>query len=163
MVCNTQKISSVSTVDEANEPNQFFNRFVWHNFSRKHRQNHDVLKRVSAEDNGFRRFHTSGDEVRRAFQHVTPDKTAGPGTICLREKYEYWWSCFRCLTKDILTFREKKERKNKQTGSSIRLMFFDFSSAFNTRRPHLLVQKLLAWNCRDLFFHRFVITLDFNL
>ena len=31
----------------------------------------------------------------------------------------------------------------EKTGSSVRLMFFDFSSAFNTIQPHLLVQKLL--------------------
>ena len=31
----------------------------------------------------------------------------------------------------------------EKTGSNIRLMFFDFSSAFNTIQPHLLVQKLL--------------------
>ena len=30
-----------------------------------------------------------------------------------------------------------------KTGSTVRLMFFDFSSAFNTIQPHLLVQKLL--------------------
>ena len=31
----------------------------------------------------------------------------------------------------------------EQAGSSVRLMLFDFSSAFNTIQPHLLVQKLL--------------------
>ncbi|WP_419641928.1 RNA-directed DNA polymerase, partial [Thiolapillus sp.] len=31
----------------------------------------------------------------------------------------------------------------EKAGSSVRLMFFDFSSAFNTIQPHLLVQKLL--------------------
>ena len=31
----------------------------------------------------------------------------------------------------------------EKTGSTVRLMFFDFSSAFNTMQPHLLVQKLL--------------------
>ena len=31
----------------------------------------------------------------------------------------------------------------EKTGSTIRLMFFDFCSAFNTLQPHLLVQKLL--------------------
>ena len=31
----------------------------------------------------------------------------------------------------------------KKTGSTVRIMFFDFSSAFNTVQPHLLVQKLL--------------------
>ena len=31
-----------------------------------------------------------------------------------------------------------------KTGSSIRIMFFDFSSAFNTIQPHLLAQKLMA-------------------
>ena len=40
----------------------------------------------------------------------------------------------------MLTFRKKKKKK---TGSSVRLMFFDFSSAFNTIQPHLLVQKRL--------------------
>ena len=31
----------------------------------------------------------------------------------------------------------------EKTGSTVRIMFFDFSSAFNTIEPHLLVQKLL--------------------
>ena len=31
----------------------------------------------------------------------------------------------------------------EKTGSTVRLMFFDFSSAFNTIRTHLLVQKIL--------------------
>ena len=31
----------------------------------------------------------------------------------------------------------------EKTGSTVRLMFFTFSSAFNTIQPHLLVQKLL--------------------
>ena len=31
----------------------------------------------------------------------------------------------------------------EKTGSTVRLMFFDFSSAFNTIRTHLLVQKNL--------------------
>ena len=31
-------------------------------------------------------------------------------------------------------------------GASIRLMFFDFSSAFNTIQPHLLCDKLLNMN-----------------
>ena len=35
---------------------------------------------------------------------------------------------------------------SEKPGSSIRLMFFDFSSAFNTIQPHLIVQKLLAMN-----------------
>ena len=30
----------------------------------------------------------------------------------------------------------------EKTGSTVRLMFFDFSSAFNTLQPYLLVQKL---------------------
>ena len=31
----------------------------------------------------------------------------------------------------------------EKAGSSVRLMFFDFSGAFNTIQPHFLVQKLL--------------------
>ena len=31
----------------------------------------------------------------------------------------------------------------EKTGSTVRLMFFNFSSAFNTTQPHLLVQRLL--------------------
>ena len=31
----------------------------------------------------------------------------------------------------------------QQQGSTVRIMFFDFSNAFNTIQPHLLVQKLL--------------------
>ena len=34
-------------------------------------------------------------------------------------------------------------RIQKKTGSTVRIMFFNFSSAFNTIEPHLLVQKLL--------------------
>ena len=34
-------------------------------------------------------------------------------------------------------------RIQKKTGSTVRIMFFNFSSAFNTIQPHLLVQKLL--------------------
>ena len=33
-----------------------------------------------------------------------------------------------------------------KNGNSVRIMFFDFSSAFNTIQPHLLVQKLLNRN-----------------
>ena len=34
----------------------------------------------------------------------------------------------------------------EKPGSSIRLMFFDFSSAFNTIQPHLLCDKLMNYN-----------------
>ena len=81
---NTQTIFSVNTGDEANELNKFFNRFDCDDFSRKHRQIHDVLNRASAADDDFQRIHTSEDEVRRAFQHVNPNKASGPDNIAPR-------------------------------------------------------------------------------
>ena len=72
---------SVNIDDEANELNRFFNRFDCHDFSRKHRQIHDVLKRASAAEDEFQRLHTSEDEVRRAFQHVNPNKASGPDNM----------------------------------------------------------------------------------
>ena len=41
----------------------------------------------------------------------------------------------------MLTFTKNKNKT--KTGGFVRLMFLDFSSAFNTIQPHLLVQKLL--------------------
>ena len=64
--------------------NQFFNSFDCHDVSRKHRQIHDVLDRASAADADFERLHTSEDEVRRAFQHVNPNKANGPDNIAPR-------------------------------------------------------------------------------
>ena len=56
-----------------------------YDFSRNHRQINDVLNRVSAADDDFRRLHTkSEDEVRRAFQHVNPNKASGPDNIAPR-------------------------------------------------------------------------------
>ena len=43
----------------------------------------------------------------------------------------------------VLYVLEKIYSHLEKAGSSVRLMFFDFSSAFNTMQPHLLVQKLL--------------------
>ena len=52
---------------------------------------------------------------------------------------------------DPLQFAYRKNRstdavlyslENIYTGNTVRLMFFNFSSAFNTIQPHLLVQKL---------------------
>ena len=34
-------------------------------------------------------------------------------------------------------------RTDTTKGSTVRIMFFDFSNAFNTIQPHLLIQKLL--------------------
>ena len=45
-----------------------------------------------------------------------------------------------CVLENIHSHLEKKKER---TGSPVWLMFFDFSSAFNTVQPHLLVQKLL--------------------
>ena len=41
------------------------------------------------------------------------------------------------------TFKKYIYLHLEKTGSSVRLMFFDFSIAFNTIQPHLLIQKLL--------------------
>ena len=51
---NTQTIALVNAAGEVNELNQFFNRFVCHDFSRKHRQSY-VLNRASAEEDDFQR------------------------------------------------------------------------------------------------------------
>ena len=81
---NTQTIFSVNTADEANQLNQFFNLFDCHDFSRKHSQIRDVLNRASAPDDDFQRLQTSEDEVRRAFQHVNPNKASVPDNIAPR-------------------------------------------------------------------------------
>ena len=67
----------MNRADEANELNPFFKRFISHDFSRRHRQIRGVLNRASAEDDDFQKFRPSEDEVRRAFQHVTPNKATG--------------------------------------------------------------------------------------
>ena len=79
-----RKYFSVNTADEADELNQFFNRFDCHDFSRNHSQIRDVLNRASAPDDDFQRLQTSEDEVRRAFQHVNPNKASGPDNIARR-------------------------------------------------------------------------------
>ena len=83
---NTQKIS-VNTADEANELNQFFNHLDccdFSDFSRKHSQIHVVLNGASAADDDFQRFHTSENEVGRAFQHVNSKKASGADNITPR-------------------------------------------------------------------------------
>ena len=81
---NTQKIASVNTAGEVNELNQFFNRFDCHDFSQKRRMIHDILNRAFAEEDDFQRLNTSEAEVRRAFQHVNPNKATGPDNIAPR-------------------------------------------------------------------------------
>ena len=81
---NTQKITSVNTGGEVNELNQFFNRFDCNNFSQKHRQIHDILNRVFAEEDDFQRLTTNEDEVWRMFQHVNPNKATGSDNIAPR-------------------------------------------------------------------------------
>ena len=51
-----------------------------YDFLRNHRQINDVLNRVSAADDDFRRLHTSEDEIPRAFPHVNPNKQMVPIT-----------------------------------------------------------------------------------
>ena len=77
---NKQKLASVNTAGEVDELNQFFNRFDCHDFTRKHGQVHDVLNSASAEEADVQKLHRE-DEIRRAFQHVTPSKTTGPDNI----------------------------------------------------------------------------------
>ena len=36
--------------------------------------------------------------------------------------------------------------ENAKNGNSVRIMFFDFSSAFNTIQPHILIDKMLGMN-----------------
>ena len=46
-------------------------------------------------------------------------------------------------TDDVVLYSlENIYSRLQKTGSTVRLMFFNFSSAFNTIQPHLLVQKL---------------------
>ena len=80
----TQDIFSVNSADEAKELNQFFNRFDCYDFSRKHSQIHDLLNRASAADDDFHKLHTSGDEVRRVFRHVNPNKASNPDNTAPR-------------------------------------------------------------------------------
>ena len=81
---NTQKIAFVNNAGEVNELNQFVNRFDCHEFSQKHSQIHDIFNGVSAEEDDFQRLSTNEDEVRRAFQHVNPNKATGPDNIAPR-------------------------------------------------------------------------------
>ena len=76
---NTQKIASVKTASEVSELNQFFGRFDCHVFLQKHRQIHDILNRVSAEEDDFQRLSANKDEV-----HVNPNKATGPDNIAPR-------------------------------------------------------------------------------
>ena len=78
---NTQKIASVNTAGKVSELNQFFSCFDCHDFSQKHRQIHDILNRASAEKDDFQRLNTNKDEVWCMFQHVNPNKAAGPDNI----------------------------------------------------------------------------------
>ena len=80
---NTHKIASVNNASEVNEMNQFFNRFDCHDFSQKYRQIR-ILNRASAEEDDFQRLNASEDEVRRAFQHVNPNKATGPDSTAPR-------------------------------------------------------------------------------
>ena len=52
------------------------------------------------------------------------------------------------MSQPILVMLEKlyHHTDRAREGNSVRIMFFDFSSAFNTIQPHLLVQKLLNHN-----------------
>ena len=49
----------------------------------------------------------------------------------------------RCIDDAISYVLENIYSHLEKAGSSVRLMFFDFSGAFNTIQPHFLVQKLL--------------------
>ena len=42
------------------------------------------MNRASAEEDDFQRLNTSEDEVRRAFQHVNPNKATDPDNIAPR-------------------------------------------------------------------------------
>ena len=88
--------------------------------------------------------------------------TSVPMKICER-LFKKWLSAFvedyidpfqfayrskRSCTDTILVMLEKlyHHTDRAREGNSVRIMFFDFSSAFNTIQPHLLVQKLLNHN-----------------
>ena len=49
----------------------------------------------------------------------------------------------------ILVLLDKLYSHLEHSGSSARVMFFDFSSAFNTIQPHILVTKLLRMDIPD--------------
>ena len=49
----------------------------------------------------------------------------------------------RCTDDAVLYILENIYPHLEKTGSSVRLIFIDFSSAFNTIQPHLLLQELL--------------------
>ena len=86
-------------------------------------------------------------------------------TPCVMKVFEKcFMSCFQCITSnyiDPLQFAYRKNRSvddallyvlNKvyshleKTSSSVRIMFYDFSSAFNTIQCHLLGRKLMNMN-----------------
>ena len=67
---NTQTIALVNAAGEVNELNQFFNRFVCHDFSQKHRQSY-VLNRASAEEDDFQRpCHFIQSHIRKVHAYL---------------------------------------------------------------------------------------------
>ena len=64
------------------------------------------------------------------------------------DPFQFAYRSKRSCTDAILVMLEKlyHHTDRAREGNSVRIMFFDFSSAFNTIQPHLLVQKLLNHN-----------------
>ena len=64
------------------------------------------------------------------------------------DPFQFAYRSKRSCTDAILVMLEKLYHRTDRAreGNSVRIMFFDFSSAFNTIQPHLLVQKLLNHN-----------------
>ena len=66
----------------------------------------------------------------------------------ITDPFQFAYRSKRSCTDAILVMLEKlyHHTDRAREGNSVRIMFFDFSSAFNTIQPHLLVQKLLNHN-----------------
>ena len=64
------------------------------------------------------------------------------------DPYQFAYRSKRSVEDAILHVMNNVYKHLEKLGSSVRLMFYDFSSAFNTIQPHLLCDKLI--NC-DLF------------
>ena len=64
------------------------------------------------------------------------------------DPFQFAYRSKRSCTDAILVMLEElyHHTDRARDGNSVRIMFFDFSSAFNTIQPHLLVQKLLNHN-----------------
>lgn len=63
---------------------------------------------------------------------------------CFRDQMQFAYCRNRSVQDASLTFMNDISKHLDQRYSSIRILFIDFSSAFNTIQPHILLRKLLA-------------------